>query len=352
MKNKKVNVGITLGDPAGIGMEITLKALQDKTIRNSASFLLIGDYGAITHTQRLLNMKAFNFHILSDIGRLRLSEELLNFVNLGNITYNIPHGKIDARCGRAAYEYINMACLVLRSQNSLDALVTAPINKEALNLAGYRFQGHTQILAERFKAPYVRMMFAAEKLKVVLVSIHVPLKNVPALITRKEVQDTIFAVQRTMNTFFQIKKPRIAVCGLNPHASEGGLFGTEETEHIIPAIKKARSLKINVEGPFPADTLFWKAKEGAYDVVIAMYHDQACIPLKTLYFDKGVNITLGLPFVRTSPDHGTAFDIAGKNQADPSAMKAAIRLAVEMASNMPRKRKKKKVYVPHTEHTG
>jgi len=352
MKKKKVKIGITLGDPAGIGTEVTLKALKDKKLSSSANFLLIGDYAAVTHTQRHLGMKPFNFHILGDIGRLRLSEELINFINLGNVTYNIPYGKIDERCGKAAYEFINMACLLLRSRNNLDALVTAPISKESLNLAGYHVQGHTQILAQRFKARYVRMMFAAEKLKVVLVTIHIPLKNVPALITKREVQDTIFAVHRMMNTFFKIKRPRIAVCGLNPHAGEEGLFGTEEKEHIIPAIKRARAQKVKVEGPFPADSLFWKAKEGAYDVVIAMYHDQACIPFKTLYFDKGVNVTLGLPFIRTSPDHGTAFDIAGTNQADPSAMKEAIKLAVEMATNKPRKRKKKRVYVPHKEHSG
>jgi len=352
MKKKKAKIGITLGDPAGIGTEITLKALKDKKLRESATFLLIGDYGVAIHIQRQLDMRSFNFHILSDIGRLHLSDELINFINLGNVTYNIPYGKVDARCGKAAYEYINMACLLLRSRNSLDALVTAPINKESLNLAGYKFQGHTQILAQRFKARYIRMMFAAEKLKVVLVTIHIPLKRVPGLITRKEVQDTIFAVHRTMNVYFKIKKPRIAVCGLNPHAGENGLFGDEEKNHIIPAVKKARSQKVKVEGPFPADSLFWKAKEGEYDVVIAMYHDQACIPFKALYFDKGVNTTLGLPFIRTSPDHGTGFDIAGKNQADPTAMKEAIRLAVEMADNMPRKRKKKKVYVPSKEHSG
>ncbi|MBI4846548.1 MAG: 4-hydroxythreonine-4-phosphate dehydrogenase PdxA [Candidatus Omnitrophica bacterium] len=349
---KKVRIGITLGDPAGIGTEIVLKALSDKQLRSKATFLLIGDYGTATHLQRQLGMKSFNFHILSDIGRLHLSDELINFINLGNITFNIPYGKIDARCGKAAYEYINMACLVLRSSNSLDALVTAPINKESLNLAGYHFQGHTQILAQRFKARYVRMMFCAEKMKIILVTIHIPLKNVAPLITRAEVQDTIFAVHRTMNTFFKIKKPLIGVCALNPHASEHGLFGTEEKDHIIPAIKKARSQKVKVEGPFPADTIFWKAKNGEFDAVIAMYHDQACIPFKTLYFDKGVNVTLGLPFIRTSPDHGTAFDIAGKNQADPTAMIEAIKLAIEMADNKPRKRKKTKVYVPHSEHTG
>jgi len=296
-------------------------------------------------------MKNFNFHILSDIGRLHLSHELINFINLGNVTYTIPYGKVDARCGKAAYEYINMACLLLRSRNSLDALVTAPINKESLNLAGHHFQGHTQILAQRFKARYIRMMFIAEKLKVVLVTIHIPLKNVPGLITRKEIQDTIFAVHRMMNTFFKVKKPRIAVCGLNPHAGEDGLFGSEEKDHIIPAIKRSRAQKIKAEGPFAADSLFYKAKEGEFDAVIAMYHDQACAPFKTLYFDKGVNVTLGLPFIRTSPDHGTAFDIAGKNEADPTAMKEAIKVAVEMANNQPRKRKKKKVYVPHKEHS-
>ncbi|MFH2138729.1 MAG: 4-hydroxythreonine-4-phosphate dehydrogenase PdxA [Candidatus Omnitrophota bacterium] len=342
---KNARIGITLGDPAGIGTEITLKALKDKKLRASASFVLIGDYSNVVHTQRQLDM-SLNYHILSDIGRLNLSDELINFVNLGNITFNIPFGKVDERCGKAAYEYINMACLLLRSHNNLDGLVTAPINKEAMNLAGFKYQGHTQLLAQRFNARYVRMMFAAEQMRVVLVTIHIPLKNVPGLITKREILDTIFATHRAMNIHFKIKRPKIAVCALNPHASEDGLFGTEEKEHIIPAIAKARSQKIKVEGPVPADIAFWKAKQGEYDAVIAMYHDQACIPFKTLYFDKGVNATLGLPFVRTSPDHGTAFDIAGKGKADPTAMKEAIKLAVEMASNMPRKRKKKKVYVP------
>ncbi|MCP4650907.1 MAG: 4-hydroxythreonine-4-phosphate dehydrogenase PdxA [PVC group bacterium] len=345
MMKKKPRIGITLGDPAGIGTEITLRALKDKKLRSSATFLLIGDYATLVHTQRQIGI-SFNYHILSDIGRLHLTDELINFVNLGNVNFTIPYGKVDKRCGKAAYEYINMACLLLRSKNDLNGLVTAPISKESMNLAGHKYQGHTQLLAQRFNSRYVRMMFIAESLRIVLVSVHIPLKNVPGVITKKAVADTIFETHRAMNTHFKIKRPKIAVCALNPHASEEGLFGTEEKEHIIPAIAKARQQKIKVEGPIPADTLFWKAKEGQYDAVIAMYHDQACIPFKTLYFDKGVNVTLGLPFVRTSPDHGTAFDIAGKGQADPSAMKEAIRVAVEMASNMPRKRKKKKVYVP------
>ena len=346
MKKRNVRIGITLGDPAGIGPEVILKALKDKKLAESASFLLIGDYGLITHLKRQLKIN-MNFNIISDIGRLHLSEEMINFLNLGNITYPIPYGKIDVRCGKSAYEYITMACLLLRSLNNLDGLVTGPINKEALNLAGYRFQGHTQILAQRFKARYVRMMFVAEKLRVVLVTVHTALKDVPGLITKKSVQDTIFTTHRTMDKYFKIKKPNIAVCGLNPHASEDGLFGNEEAEEILPAIKKARAQKLKVEGPFPADTLFWKAKEGAYDAIIAMYHDQACIPFKTLYFNNGVNVTLGLPFVRTSPDHGTAFDIAGKNMADPESMKEAIKLAVEMANNVPQKRKKTRLYVPY-----
>ena len=347
---KKVKIGITLGDPAGIGTEITLKALKDRKLRQAATFLLIGDYGQVVHMQRQLGISR-NYHILSDIGKLHLSEEMINFVNLGNITYKIPFGKVDARCGKAAYEYINMACLLLRSKDSLDGLVTAPINKEALNLAGHKYQGHTQLLAQRFNARYVRMMFTAEDMRVILVTVHIPLKNVPGLITKKAVGDTIFATQRMLNTYFKIKRPKIAVCALNPHASEEGLFGTEEIDQIIPAIKKAKHQKIKAEGPFPADTIFWKAKRGQYDAIVAMYHDQACIPFKTLHFDKGVNVTLGLPFVRTSPDHGTAFDIAGKGDADPTAMKEAIRVAIEMTSNMPRKRKKKRVYVPSKERT-
>ena len=351
MIKKKVKIGITLGDPAGIGTEITLKALNDKKIRRSAAFLLIGDYGQVIHMQRQLDLPITNYHILSDIGKIRLSEEMINFVNLGNITYKIPFGKVDARCGKSAYEYINMACLLLRSKESLDALVTAPINKEALNLAGHKYQGHTQLLAQRFNARYVRMMFTAEDMRVILVTVHIPLKNVPEQITKKAVADTIFATQRMLIKYFKIKKPKIAVCALNPHGSEGGLFGTEEVDQIIPAIKKAKHQKIKAEGPFPADTLFWKVKKGEYDAVVAMYHDQACVPFKTLYFDKGVNVTLGLPFIRTSPDHGTAFDIAGSGKADPTAMKEAIKVAVAMASNMPRKRKKKRVYVSSKDRT-
>ena len=160
---------------------------------------------------------SLNFHILSDIGRLHLSEEIINFINLGNITFNIPYGKVDTRCGKAAYEYINMACLLLRSKNNLDALITAPICKESMNLAGYKFQGHTELLAQRFNARYVRMMFVADKLRVVLVTTHLALKNVPTLITKKLVLDTIFATYRTMNTHFKIKRPRIAVCALYNH---------------------------------------------------------------------------------------------------------------------------------------
>ncbi|MCM8812998.1 MAG: 4-hydroxythreonine-4-phosphate dehydrogenase PdxA [Candidatus Omnitrophica bacterium] len=344
-QKKKVRIGITLGDPAGIGTEITLKALQDPRIRESATFLLIGDYGAVIHTQRQIGCN-LNFHIISDIGKLRLSEELVNFLNLGNVTFPVPHGQADARCGKVAYEYINMACLLLRSSESLQGLVTAPISKEAMRLAGCEFHGHTNILAQRFKARYVRMMFAAEKLRVVLVTVHTALRNVPDMITKKEVMDSIFATHRALNIHFRIKRPRIAICGLNPHASENGLFGNEERSQIIPAIEAARAQKVKIEGPFPADTIFWQAKDGAFDAVIAMYHDQACIPFKTLYFEKGVNVTLGLPFVRTSPDHGTAFSLAGQNKADPESMIAAIRMAVEMTSNMPRKRFKPKVYVP------
>ncbi len=348
---KKPNIGITLGDPAGIGTEITLKALKDKKLRDSANFVLIGDYGLVTHTLRQLGYK-MNFHILTDIGKLQLSGELLNFINLGNVTFDVPYGQVNAACGKAAYEYINMACLLLRSKNNLQALVTAPINKESMHLAGYKFQGHTQIFSKRFNARYVRMMFAAEQFRVVLVTVHIPLKSVPQAITRKEVQDTIFATYRMLKTYFKIKNPRIAVCGLNPHASEDGIFGTEEKDHITPAIENARKQKVKVEGPFPADSLFWSVRKGEYDAVVAMYHDQACIPFKTLYFDKGVNVTLGLPFIRTSPAHGTAFEIAGKNQADSQGMKEAIRMAVEMADNMPRARRKAKVYVPTEKHSG
>ena len=213
----------------------------------------------------------------------------------------------------------------------VDAIVTGPISKEAINRAGYNFHGHTEFLAHLTKTKDYAMMLAGSSLKVILVTIHESIKNVPGLLTTEKVFKTIKITDNTFKRYFGLKKPRIAVAALNPHAGEGGLFGNEEKRIILPAIQKARRLGINASDPLPPDTLFYRAvKNSKFDCVVCMYHDQGLIPLKLLHFENGVNVTLGLPIIRTSVDHGTAYDIAWKGIANPASMKAAIKMAVEM----------------------
>jgi 4-hydroxythreonine-4-phosphate dehydrogenase len=215
----------------------------------------------------------------------------------------------------------------------IDAMVTAPISKEHLKKGGYPYPGHTEFLAALSQTRDFRMMMMGPRLKVVLVTIHEPIKKVASLLTTGSILKTIEITDRAMKDWFGIKKPRIAVAALNPHAGESGIFGNEEIKIIIPAIRKAQAKRINVSGPYPADTVFYRAVKGEFNVVIALYHDQGLIPLKLLHFEEAVNITLGLPFIRTSVDHGTAFDIAGKGIADPSSLIAAIKTAVELVKN-------------------
>jgi len=220
----------------------------------------------------------------------------------------------------------------------VDAIVTAPISKEAINRAGYKFHGHTEFLAHLTKTKDYAMMLAGSSLKVILLTIHESIKNVPGLLTTEKVFKTIKITDNTFKRYFGLKKPRIAVAALNPHAGEGGLFGGEEKRIILPAIKKARQMGINASDPLPPDTLFYRAvKNKEFDCVICMYHDQGLIPLKLLHFENGVNVTLGLPIIRTSVDHGTAYDIAWKGIANPASMKAAIKMAVEMVGKKRRR---------------
>jgi 4-hydroxythreonine-4-phosphate dehydrogenase len=214
----------------------------------------------------------------------------------------------------------------------VDAVVTAPISKEAAQKAGLRFPGHTEFLAHLTGTKDFAMMLGGEKLKVVLVTIHQALADVPKLLTGKKILKTIRVTDRAFKTYFGVKRPRIAVCGLNPHAGEAGLFGMEEKKIIAPAVKRAKALGIEVTGPLPADTVFYRAaRKGAFDCVVCMYHDQGLGPMKLLHFDDGVNVTLGLPIIRTSVDHGTAYDIAWKGKASATSLIAAILCAADMA---------------------
>jgi 4-hydroxythreonine-4-phosphate dehydrogenase len=282
-------VAITIGDPAGIGPEIAAKAAAHPRVREVCEPVL---YGRI-------------------------------------YTPGVEAGRLSAEAGRAAYDAI-VAAVADALAGRVDAIATAPIHKEAFALAGLTWRGHTDLLRHLTGAPSVAMMFYAEALRVVLVTIHEPLSAVPPLVTRETVERVIRLAARELPRF-GFDQPRLAVCGLNPHAGEGGVLGHEEQQAIAPAIASCAADGIGVAGPFPADTLFVRAARGEFDAVIACYHDQGLIPVKLLAFGTAVNVTLGLPIIRTSVDHGTAFDIAGRNAADPGSMIEAVRLAARLA---------------------
>ncbi|MBF0397946.1 MAG: 4-hydroxythreonine-4-phosphate dehydrogenase PdxA, partial [Desulfobacterales bacterium] len=255
--------------------------------------------------------------------------DIINISNLNNVAWGTP--TIDT--SKAMVSYLTNA-IDMALSSKINAIVTCPINKSAMHMAGFMYDGHTELLAERTKTKDYAMMMAGDRLKVVLVTIHTALKNVFNILTIDKIILKILLTDKSMKDRFGISNPRIAVCGLNPHAGEDGLFGNEEKEIILPAIIECKKNGTNVSGPYPPDTVFYHAANGLYDAVICMYHDQGLIPFKLLHFKDGVNTTLGLPIIRTSVDHGTAYDIAGKGLADPSSLIAAINLAVKQAGHL------------------
>lgn len=310
--NRKPVIGITMGDPNGVGPEVVVKALADSG----------AEYDAVVYGSRDV------LYAASELTEAFPKYSIVQAYDLG--MSNVTPGKVDRQAGEASLAYIKAAVAAALS-GEIDAVVTAPISKESTHLAGSPYPGHTEMLKDLTGAENAVMMFEGGKFRVVLVTIHTALANVPGLVTKERVLSTINITHESLRTLFGIDSPRIAVCGLNPHAGESGAFGNEEIVHIIPAVLEARKLGIDAEGPYPADTLFFHANKGKWDAVVAMYHDQGLIPFKMLSFEEGVNMTAGLPIIRTSPDHGTAYDIAWKGIADPSSMKAAIGVAVRLA---------------------
>jgi 4-hydroxythreonine-4-phosphate dehydrogenase len=309
-------VVLTLGDPAGVGAEVSLKALADRDIQRSARFIVLGDRPAVTPAERstgiLLNSLPVEFrdcHALPNDAAIAM-------------------GTLRAEYGAAAVRYVHDATMMcLRGE--ADAMVTAPLNKEAVTLSGMPFSGHTEYIAELCNASDSRMLLAGQRLSVVHVSTHISLREACNLDTARIIR-TIELGDEAMKLLGK-PRPRIAVCGLNPHAGEHGLFGAEDEQFILPAVEVCRARGIDCEGPVAPDTIFFRAANGSHDLIVAMYHDQGHIPMKLLDFEATVNMSLGIPILRTSVDHGTAFDIAGKNLADAGNMKAAIRMAVTMA---------------------
>lgn len=305
-------IAVTMGDPQGIGPEVIVKALSSKALLGQAEYVIFG------HQKAFAGLAGFT--ALCRHPRVR-------FVAVGTKT-----GKLTPlKSGKLAFESLEAAVALLKSGGA-DALVTAPISKSRIAKAGFAFPGHTEYFCARFGVKKYAMMLFHSRLKVVLVTIHLPLKNIFAAITRKNIQEKLSLTADALVHHFGQKKPRIAVCGLNPHAGEDGLLGHEENRIIRPAIAAFRRMRryahAQVSGPHAADTVFHDALNGRFDAVLCHYHDQGLIALKTTGFDEGVNMTLGLPFVRTSPDHGTAFDIAGKDRANPKSMIMAIRVAL------------------------
>lgn len=324
-------IGITMGDPAGIGPEVVLKAVAEEEISRVCAPVIIGDAQLLAHTARTLDLQC-GYDIIRQGEPLpeNLAEPVI--FHLDNIGGFVEPGIESGAAGKAAAGYIE-AAVELCAAGSVDAIATAPINKRALFLGGYSFPGHTEFLAHLTGSEDSAMAFVAANLRIVLLSTHVPLAEAIRLVERDRIIRTINLAHREFRRW-GIERPRLAVAALNPHGAEGGLFGMEEAAEIVPAIVACHGVDdVNVRGPFPADTVFLRASRGEFDAVIACYHDQAMIPVKCLSFGEAVNVTLGLPFIRTSVDHGTAFDIAGKGLAEHSSMLAAIKLAAELSTS-------------------
>jgi 4-hydroxythreonine-4-phosphate dehydrogenase len=323
-------IGITMGDPAGIGPEIVLKAVAEEEVRRSCVPVIIGDAQLLAHTARTLDLQC-GYDIVRYDERLPdvISEPLI--FHLDNVGGYVEPGIESGTAGKAAAGYIE-AAVKLCAGGFVDAIATAPINKRALFLGGYSFPGHTEFLAHLTSTEEYAMAFVAANLRIVLISTHVPLAEAIRLVERDRIIRVVRLTHRELRRW-GIERPRIAVAALNPHGAEGGLFGVEEASEIIPAVEACHGLDgMDVRGPYSADTIFLRASRGEFDAVIACYHDQAMIPVKCLSFGEAVNVTLGLPFIRTSVDHGTAFDIAGKGLAEHSSLVAAITLAAELSS--------------------
>jgi 4-hydroxythreonine-4-phosphate dehydrogenase len=323
---EELPIAITMGDACGIGPEIIAKLYADDS--TLPPLLVLGDEGAIQRAIRLLRLPV-HVKVIDSPEDFQADPKTVNVIPLSELPNDLPYGQLDARAGKAAFDYIR-AGIDLALQKRIRAIVTAPINKEAMRLAGYEYPGHTEILADFSGTQDFAMMLMNDDLRVILVTIHVSLREALQLVTIESELRTIRLAHQAMRQL-GIARPRIAVAGLNPHAGEHGLFGTEDEAIIEPAIHQAQAQGIDASGPWPGDTVFMNARKGQFDIVVAQYHDQGLIPVKYLGVDEGVNVTVGLPFVRTSVDHGTAFDIAGTGKASPASLRVAIEQAALLA---------------------
>jgi 4-hydroxythreonine-4-phosphate dehydrogenase len=327
---KKPIIGITMGDPSGVGPEIIAKSLNNEELYNRSHPIVIGDSKRLKEVIQILNLNSEVESVNENDDFETTTFGKIKCIDLNLLTNNLEFGQINTISGDAAFKYLSKA-IDLANSKRIDAICTAPLNKEAMQKAGHLYPGHTEILADLTNTDNYTMMLSSPKLKVIHVTTHVGLIEAINRIEPQRVLEVIKMADVTLKDS-GIENPKIGVCGINPHAGENGLFGNrEEEEKIDPAIKQAKDLNINVEGPLPADTLFFRAQRGDFDIVVAMYHDQGHGPIKVLGLEAGVNITIGLPIIRTSVDHGTAFDIAGKGIVDERSMNEALNQAILLA---------------------
>jgi len=329
MASQLPRIAITMGDPSGIGPEVIVKALADETLRRSARFLIVGNKRVLNWAADLVGSN-LPVQTVDGFDDPRFCLDALNVLDAVDFDpYRWTPGQINPICGKAALQAIEIAVKVAL-RGDADAVVTAPIHKAAAHQAGLQFAGHTEFLAALCGVTETRLMLVCDELRVVHVTSHLALREVFTALTTERIVRTVELALPVLK-WLGYDHPRIAVAALNPHAGEGGAFGDEEDRIIRPAVARLRTRGHEVFGPIPADGVFWRAKQGEFDLVVALYHDQGHIPAKVLAFDRAVNVTVGLPLVRTSPDHGVAFDIAWQNKGQATSMQKALELAVRMA---------------------
>jgi 4-hydroxythreonine-4-phosphate dehydrogenase len=321
-------IAVTLGDPAGIGPEIIARTFSEKGFQDENRAFVVGDARIMRRAVELMGL-SLGVNEIEKLEEGLFEPGSVDVLQVGELPGDLPFGELDARAGAAAFEYVRRAT-GLALEGSVGAVATAPLNKEAMHMGGYEYPGHTEILAELTGTKDFAMMLQTEELRVIHVSTHVSLREAINRLSKERVL-TVIHLAREALAKVGVDEPKIAVAGLNPHAGENGLFGDEDAERIAPAVVEARKEGIDASGPHPPDTVFAKARKGEFDMVVVQYHDQGHIPIKLMGIEGGVNVTVGLPFFRTSVDHGTAFDIAGTGRADHSSMRTAIELARNLA---------------------
>lgn len=328
--SEQIKVGITHGDINGIGYEVIFKMLSDARVFDSFVPVIYGSSKVAAYHRKALNIPNFSLNSINSVEDAH--DKRINIINCLDDNIRVELGKSTSIGGEAAFKALEMAAKDLKD-GKIDVLVTAPINKENIQSESFNFPGHTEYLHQVAGQGEALMLMVSEHMKVGVVAGHVPIKDVPGKITEENILRKLRTLHHTLQQDFSIRRPRIAVLGLNPHAGDGGVIGTEEQEIIIPTINKAKTEGIMALGPYPADGLFGSEQFRNFDAILAMYHDQGLAPFKTLTFSKGVNFTAGLPFIRTSPDHGTAFEIAGQDKANPDSFREAVYLAVDICKN-------------------